>query len=80
LAFTGPGKGIAWTAELGALLIIVGQVLLVLVSDPRRIWGRLRHAGVLGNLPRRGHEPEIGAVRAAWVQSATTRIRWMLGR
>jgi len=35
-----------WTAQLGALLVLLGLVLLVLVSTPRRLFARLAYARV----------------------------------
>jgi hypothetical protein len=37
---------VARTAQLGGLLILLGLVLLVLVSTPRRFFRRLAHAGI----------------------------------
>jgi hypothetical protein len=85
-----------WTAELGALLMLVGLVLLVLVSDPRRVWGRLGYAGALWKLRHGGDASETRTVHTAsssqrigarfplfggaLIRSATKSIGWILGR
>jgi hypothetical protein len=76
--------------------MLVGLVLLVLVSAPRRVWGRLGYAGALSDVRRGGDAPEtqtlhtasssrrIGArfplFDAALIRSATKTVRWILGR
>jgi hypothetical protein len=85
-----------WTAELGGLLMLVGLTLLVLVSDPRRVWSRLGYAGVLWKQQHGGDAPRTQVVHTAsssqWIgarfpllggaliRSATKSIHWMLGR
>jgi hypothetical protein len=60
LAFTGPGKPFMWVTLLGALLVVVGIMLLALVDAPRRFLARLTILGVGSNraiLDVPGREP-----------------------
>jgi hypothetical protein len=96
LAFTGPGKGDVWAAWLGALLVLLGLVLLVLVSTPRRVLARLAYARTGWKLQRDqdGTKPEsvsiamharhmnarVAVLGGALARTATRAGRWMTGR
>lgn len=43
LAFTGVGQNVKWTAVIGAMLVLLGLVLLVLIEAPRRVVWRFAH-------------------------------------
>ncbi|HEY5023635.1 MAG TPA: hypothetical protein VII76_01550, partial [Acidimicrobiales bacterium] len=45
LAFTGPGPGIGMLSVIGAVLILLGLALLVLVDAPRRALAQLAAVG-----------------------------------
>ncbi|HXQ91135.1 MAG TPA: hypothetical protein VN768_06200 [Acidimicrobiales bacterium] len=78
LAFTGPGNGVSWTALLGGALVILGLVLLVLLSTPRRAVVALAYAGVTRR--RRDVRSRLSGLGGALAVRAARTARWMLGR
>ena len=69
LAYTGPGAATTWTVLVGALLVLLGIVLLLLVDAPRRMLARLSTTGST-------HTPAAARLRAR--SAALT--RWLAGR
>jgi hypothetical protein len=87
---------VARTAQLGGFLVLLGLVLLVLVSTPRRFLRRLAHSGFGWRMQRdtdaeatrtvnigsrsRQIGSRIPVLGAAMARRATRTGRWMLGR
>jgi hypothetical protein len=69
LAFTGPGAVVTWAAVVGALLSLLGIVLLLVVDTPRRALARLSFSAS-------SRRPMGSGPRAHWAKVG----RWLTGR
>ncbi len=78
LAFTGSGLGLKTMTLVGAIVILLGLAMLVLVDIPRRLLRQLAHL-------RLGHWQNRGSVHARAMAESVgrgiiRRIDWLLGR
>jgi len=86
LAFTGPGPGIGMLSVIGAVLILLGLALLVLVDAPRRALAQLAAVGptswrrVRDGLHGNGSTAEGRHFAQTSLAIAKRTGRWFLGR